>query len=890
MAVTTKKTFPATSNSTTTTFGPIGIELNNQDDLDVYITLSGGTRVLQYKQSSASTTDSNHPQVNDTTGLYFPPVSAGVALKNYTISADNNNVIFNSALPSGAVVSVERRTRDSSSSYTSFSGGSTIRSTDLNTAFDETRFTAQEGRNKAFDLERQTFSEDGNIRLLEDQSLVYEGATDDAYETTLAITDPTADRTITFPNVSGTVVTTGDTGTVAVTMMAANSVDSDQYVDGSVDLIHLSANSVDSSKIVDGSITNADISSSAAIDASKIVSATPSVAGTISSADKAKLDGIEAGATADQSNAEIRAAVEAATDSNVFTDADHTKLNGIEASATADQSNAEIRTAVEAASDSNVFTDADHTKLNGIEASATADQSGAEIKTAYEAESNTNAYTDAEKTKLAGIDTSADVTDATTVNAAGAVMNSDLDAKGEILVGDGSGDPTAFPASTTNGHILTIDTTEATGMKWAANAGAGGGGSSLIVLDESTTLTNDATKLKFVGAGVAATEPSADEITITVTGDLVQDTTPQLGGALDVQAQEINTSTTNGNIKLTPNGTGVVEVKGNTNPGTIQLNCENNSHGVKLKGPAHSAAASYTLTLPNDDGSANEVLKTDGSGNLAWVAQTTDTNTQLSNAEVRTAVEAASDSNVFTDADHTKLNAIEASATADQTAAEIRTLVESATDSNVFTDADHTKLNGIEASATADQTNAEIRAAVEAATDSNVFTDADHTKLNGIATSANAYVHPNHSGEVTSTADGATVIASDIVDEDNLKISNAGSNGQFLQKQSGNTGGLTWATVAGTITALNNQTANRLTTIGSTTTELDGEANLTFEDTTATGLISGKQITGRGFECPATVSDDWTIAAGNNAFFPGPMTVAANKTVTVPANRTLTIV
>tara|TARA_B100001250_G_C19760070_1_gene772005 strand:- start:586 stop:1620 length:1035 start_codon:yes stop_codon:yes gene_type:complete len=57
------------------------------------------------------------------------------------------------------------------------------------------------------------------------------------------------------------------------------------------------------------------------------------------------------------------------------------------------------------------------------------------------------------------------------------------------------------------------------------------------------------------------------------------------------------------------------------------------------------------------------------------------------------------------------------------------------------------------------------------------------------------YTHPNHSGEVTSTADGATVIADDIVDEANLKISNAGSNGQFLSKQSGDTGGLTWATV-----------------------------------------------------------------------------------------------
>tara|TARA_R110002096_G_scaffold110730_2_gene241784 strand:- start:5963 stop:7519 length:1557 start_codon:yes stop_codon:yes gene_type:complete len=105
-------------------------------------------------------------------------------------------------------------------------------------------------------------------------------------------------------------------------------------------------------------------------------------------------------------------------------------------------------------------------------------------------------------------------------------------------------------------------------------------------------------------------------------------------------------------------------------------------------------------------------------------------------AEIRVLVESASDSNVFTDADHTKLNGIEASATADQTDAEIRTAVEAASDSNVFTDADHSKLNAIEASATADQSNAEIRTAVEAATDSNVFTDADHTKLNAIEASA----------------------------------------------------------------------------------------------------------------------------------------------------------
>ena len=39
-------------------------------------------------------------------------------------------------------------------------------------------------------------------------------------------------------------------------------------------------------------------------------------------------------------------------------------------------------------------------------------------------------------------------------------------------------------------------------------------------------------------------------------------------------------------LHLTPNGTGVVEIGGNTNPGTLQLNCENNSHGIKLQIPA----------------------------------------------------------------------------------------------------------------------------------------------------------------------------------------------------------------------------------------------------------------------------------------------------------------
>ena len=55
-----------------------------------------------------------------------------------------------------------------------------------------------------------------------------------------------------------------------------------------------------------------------------------------------------------------------------------------------------------------------------------------------------------------------------------------------------------------------------------------------------------------------------------------------------------------------------------TTDGYIQLNCTANTHGIKLKSPPHSAAASYTLTFPNDDGDANEMLLTNGSGVLDW--------------------------------------------------------------------------------------------------------------------------------------------------------------------------------------------------------------------------------------------------------------------------------
>ena len=179
------------------------------------------------------------------------------------------------------------------------------------------------------------------------------------------------------------------------------------------------------SKVTGGQF-DANVDFAAGIDVTGNITVTGTVDGRDVATDGTKLDGVEAGATADQTDAEIKTAYENNANTNAFTDAEQTKLSGIEtgaevntvdsvntqtgavvldaddisdtsttnkfttagdisklagieAGATADQTAAEIRALVESATDSNVFTNADHTKLNDIETGATADQTKADI-------------------------------------------------------------------------------------------------------------------------------------------------------------------------------------------------------------------------------------------------------------------------------------------------------------------------------------------------------------------------------------------------------------------------------------------------------------------------------------------------------------------------------
>ena len=175
--------------------------------------------------------------------------------------------------------------------------------------------------------------------------------------------------------------------------------------------------------------------------------------------------------------------------------------------------------------------------------------------------------------------------------------------------------------------------------------------------------TDKGDKVVFASAS-DGTNPIIKEVALGLSS-IVSDTSPQLGGDLDTnsfniafddahgindengnqqiifqttssavnQIDIINAATGNSpaieatgddsNVDLTigPKGTGKIIAKsGGTNPGSVQLNCENNSHGIQLMSPAHSAGQSYVLKFPTGNVTAGTFLKVDsisGSGTTA---------------------------------------------------------------------------------------------------------------------------------------------------------------------------------------------------------------------------------------------------------------------------------
>lgn len=117
-------------------------------------------------------------------------------------STDSTTVRINDSLNVNGSVSSTSVTSTGAISGTTITGSSTIQGTDL--------------------------------VLTGSAGIQFEGSTADNFETTLVVVDPTADRTITIPNITGTIVTTGDTGTVTSAMIADATIVNGDIADNTI--------------------------------------------------------------------------------------------------------------------------------------------------------------------------------------------------------------------------------------------------------------------------------------------------------------------------------------------------------------------------------------------------------------------------------------------------------------------------------------------------------------------------------------------------------------------------------------------------------------------------------------------------------------------------------
>ena len=172
-----------------------------------------------------------------------------------------------------------------------------------------------------------------------------------------------------------------------------------------------------------------------------------------------------------------------------------------------------------------------------------------------------------------------------------------------------------------------------------------GGGNESVTVDSSGNVTKIGQTAPSDGQALTWDNSNGYWKPTTISGgggsgisDLVEDTTPQLGGNLDINGNDI-VSVSNGNIDILPNGTGkinldgdgstsgitvsdgVIEMRSGTgSPAKIDMYCEvNNAHKITLTVPPHSDfSGNVNFRLPNSNGTNGQALVTDGSGNTSW--------------------------------------------------------------------------------------------------------------------------------------------------------------------------------------------------------------------------------------------------------------------------------
>ena len=371
-----------------------------------------------------------------------------------------------------------------------------------------------------------------------------------------------------------------------------------------------------------------------------------------------KLSGIEAGATADQTNAQIAAAVEAASDSNTFTDADHSKLNAIEAGAdvtdTTNVTNAgalmdseltdlagikSLDTSTILASGSIGATINDNAvKLSGIESGATADQSASEILTAIKTVDGGGSGLDADTldgeqgayyAPSASMKTYVDAKVAGVVDTAPAALNT----LNELAAALGDDANFATTTATSIGEKLVI-------------------ASNLSDLNNAATARTNLGVAKGISDGnvLAANDAVADDDFLRINGTEVEGLSAaevrsainvENGATADQTAAEIRTLVGTGNNNFVPAaGSAGQFLKHDGTFGTPSYTTNTNTvdMGDGFTVSATTDTTATTITEGDDlffAAGTGITCETTADGTVTISSTVTDTNTQLSTADVR---------------------------------------------------------------------------------------------------------------------------------------------------------------------------------------------------------------------------------------------------------------
>ena len=307
-----------------------------------------------------------------------------------------------------------------------------------------------------------------------DASIVFEGATPDAFETTLTVVDPTQDNTLTLPNTTGTVVVATAVQTLTNKTLTSPTISGSPVITG-LSSAGMSASSATPKDYVDS------ILGSATAAATSAASAATSATSAATSATSAAASAVAAASSATASASSATAAATSATSAAASATAAATSATSAAASATAAATSATSAAASATTAANSVATIAGYAtaSANSATAAATSATSAAASATAAStsatsaASSASAAATSASSaaTSATSAATSATSAAASAASAAAAVAAS-FDAKGDLLAGTGAGAFDQLTVAATNGYVLSVNSATATGLEWSpANAG-----------------------------------------------------------------------------------------------------------------------------------------------------------------------------------------------------------------------------------------------------------------------------------------------------------------------------------------------------------------------------------------------------------------------------------